>query len=226
MPYYQSLWLTLVDAIRSNPLVVYPDPRGASGESFLLAVVSLLTTVWIHSLARLSRDLVEISGQDSPEEPQSGLVDSDWSHPLVGGLAYFVLVGWLTERFSYQVIGSSMSIRLVGQGCYIFYHGFSRFSFGKTGEAGEVILEIWFGSGRRLYPIDRSAHFYHNSSDQRPDHRHQSAGPSREYLYSDVKSVWTGFGTKLVTVNRSERQGNLAIKFNWMGKDCVYATGC
>ncbi len=68
-----------------------------------------------------------------------------------------------------------MSIRLVWARLLYFYHGFSRFSFGKTGEAGEVILEIWFGSGR-LYPIDRSAHFYHNSSDQRPDHRHQSAG--------------------------------------------------
>ncbi|QZT17525.1 hypothetical protein K6974_00350 [Streptococcus suis] len=46
--------------------------------------------------------------------------------------------------------------------------------------------------------------------------------PSKEYLYSDVKSVWTGFGTKLVTVNRSERQGEFSYRIQLDGKKIVF----
>ncbi|HEM5161482.1 TPA: hypothetical protein U1261_001839 [Streptococcus suis] len=46
--------------------------------------------------------------------------------------------------------------------------------------------------------------------------------PSKEYLYSDVKSVWTGFGTKLVTVNRAERQGEFSYQIQLDGKKIVF----
>ncbi|WP_161950614.1 hypothetical protein, partial [Streptococcus suis] len=46
--------------------------------------------------------------------------------------------------------------------------------------------------------------------------------PSKEYLYSDVKSVWTGFGTKVLTVNEFEKQGQFSYRIQLDGKEIVF----
>ncbi|HFU4217256.1 TPA: MerR family transcriptional regulator [Streptococcus suis] len=46
--------------------------------------------------------------------------------------------------------------------------------------------------------------------------------PSKEYLYSDVKSVWTGFGAKVFTLDEAEKQGQFSYRIQLDGKEIVF----
>ncbi|HEM6082766.1 TPA: hypothetical protein U2B95_001223 [Streptococcus suis] len=46
--------------------------------------------------------------------------------------------------------------------------------------------------------------------------------PSKEYLYSDVKSVWTGFGTKVFTLDETKKQGQFSYRIQLDGKELVF----
>lgn len=45
--------------------------------------------------------------------------------------------------------------------------------------------------------------------------------PSKEYLYSDVKSVWAGFGTKVFTLDETKKQGQFSYRIQLDGKEIV-----
>ena len=46
--------------------------------------------------------------------------------------------------------------------------------------------------------------------------------PSKEFVYSDVKSVWTGFGTKLFTLDETKRQGTFSYCIDLDGEEKVF----
>ncbi|WP_052836292.1 MerR family transcriptional regulator, partial [Streptococcus suis] len=98
-----SLWLTLVQSLTLLGPILWLFIRIQGGRQenlFLLAVVSLLATVWI---TLLWRDYLVIWWKYRDKIRQKNRSQAWWIPigliPLVGGLAYFVLVGWLTERF-------------------------------------------------------------------------------------------------------------------------------
>ncbi|HEL9630294.1 TPA: MerR family transcriptional regulator [Streptococcus suis] len=222
-----SLWLTLLQTMMLSGPILWLFTRIQQGHQenlFLLAVVSLLATAWITLLWRdylvtwwKHRDKVRQKNRSQAWWIPIGLIS------LVGGIAYFVFVGWLTERFFLPSdwLFYEYSTGL-GKVAIFFIMAFLVFLFGKL--ARLVKLSWKYGLGLAGGCIMVTALLISTTTvvteDQIIDVNLLT--PSMEYLYSDVKSVWTGFGTKLVTVNRAERQGEFSYQIQLDGKKIVF----
>lgn len=142
---------------------------------------------------------------------------------LVGDIAYFVLVGWLTERFFLPSdwLFYEYSTGL-GKVAIFFIMAFLVFLLGKL--ARLVKLSWKYGLGLAGGCILLTALLISTTTAVTKDQiiDINLLAPPKEYLYSDVKSVWTGFGTKVVTVNRAERQGEFSYQIQLDGKNIVF----
>ncbi|HEP1785169.1 MerR family transcriptional regulator [Streptococcus suis] len=222
-----SISMTLLQTLMLSGPILWLFTRiqqGWQGNLFLLAVVSLLATAWITLIWRdylvtwwKYRDKVRQKNRSQAWWIPIGLIS------LVGGLAYFVLVGWLTERFFLPSdwLFYEYSTGL-GKVAIFFIMAFLVFLLGKL--ARLVKLSWKYGLGLAGGCILLTALLISTTAAVTKDQiiDINLLAPSKEYLYSDVKSVWAGFGTKLVTVNRSERQGEFSYRIQLDGKKIVF----
>ncbi|HEM4265887.1 TPA: MerR family transcriptional regulator [Streptococcus suis] len=222
-----SIWMTLLQTLMLSGPILWLFTRIQQGRQenlFLLAVVSLLATAWITLLWRdylvtwwKYRDKVRQKNRSQAWWIPIGLIS------LVGGIAYFVLVGWLTERFFLPSdwLFYEYSTGL-GEVAIFFIMAFLIFLLGKL--ARLVKLSWKYGLGLAGGCILLTALLISTTTAVTKDQiiDINLLAPSKEYLYSDVKSVWTGFGNKLVTVNRAERQGEFSYRIQLDGKEIVF----
>ena len=222
-----SIWMTFLQTLMASGPILWLFTRIQQGRQenlFLLAVVSLLATAWITLLWRdylvtwwKHRDKIRQKNRSHAWWIPLGLIS------LVGGIAYFVLVGWLTERFFLPSdwLFYEYSTGL-GKVAIFFIMAFLVFLLGKLARLVKVSWKYGLGlaGGCILLTALLISTTTAVTKDQIIDIN--LLAPSKEYLYSDVKSVWTGFGTKLVTVNRSERQGEFSYRIQLDGKKIVF----
>ncbi|WP_105147452.1 MerR family transcriptional regulator [Streptococcus suis] len=222
-----SIWMTFLQTLMASGPILWLFTRIQQGRQenlFLLAVVSLLATAWITLLWRdylvtwwKHRDKIRQKNRSQAWWIPIGLIS------LVGGIAYFVLVGWLTERFFLPSdwLFYEYSTGL-GEVAIFFIMAFLIFLLGKL--ARLVKLSWKYGLGLAGSCVLLTALLISTTTAVTKDQiiDINLLAPSKEYLYSDVKSVWTGFGTKLVTVNRSERQGEFSYRIQLDGKKIVF----
>ncbi|MGQ7548979.1 MerR family transcriptional regulator [Streptococcus suis] len=222
-----SIWMTLLQTLMLSGPILWLFTRIQEGRQenlFLLAVVSLLATAWITLIWRdylitwwKYRDKVRQKNRSQAWWIPIGLIS------LVGGIAYFVLVGWLTERFFLPSdwLFYEYSTGL-GKVAIFFIMAFLVFLLGKL--ARLVKLSWKYGLGLAGGCIMLTALLISTTTAVTKDQiiDINLLAPSKEYLYSDVKSVWTGFGTKLVTVSRAERQGEFSYQIQLDGKKIVF----
>ncbi|NQH34398.1 MerR family transcriptional regulator [Streptococcus suis] len=222
-----SIWMTLLQTLMASGPILWLFTRIQQGRQenlFLLAVVSLLATAWITLLWRdylvtwwKHRDKIRQKNRSQAWWIPVGLIS------LVGGIAYFFLVGWLTERFFLPSdwLFYEYSTGL-GKVATLFIMVFLVFLLGKLARLVKVSWK--YGLGLAGGCIVLTALLISTATAVTKDQiiDINLLAPSQEYLYSDVKSVWTGFGTKLVTVNRSERQGEFSYQIQLDGKKIVF----
>ncbi|MCL4934474.1 MerR family transcriptional regulator [Streptococcus suis] len=222
-----SIWMTLLQTLMLSGPILWLFTRIQQGRQenlFLLAVVSLLATAWITLIWRdylvtwwKHRDKIRQKNRSQAWWIPIGLIS------LVGGITYFVLVGWLTERFFLlsDWLFYEYSTGL-GEVAIFFIMAFLIFLLGKL--ARLVKLSWKYGLGLAGSCVLLTALLISTTTAVTKDQiiDINLLAPSKEYLYSDVKSVWTGFGTKLVTVNRSERQGEFSYRIQLDGKKIVF----
>ncbi|HFI0137271.1 TPA: MerR family transcriptional regulator [Streptococcus suis] len=222
-----SIWMTLLQTLMLSGPILWLFTRiqqGWQDNLFLLAVVSLLATAWITLIWRdylvtwwKYRDKVRQKNRSQAWWIPIGLIS------LVGGIAYFVLVGWLTERFFLPSdwLFYEYSTGL-GKVAIFFIMAFLVFLLGKL--ARLVKLSWKYGLGLAGSCVLLTALLISTTTAVTKDQiiDINLLAPSKEYLYSDVKSVWTGFGNKLVTVNRAERQGEFSYQIQLDGKKIVF----
>lgn len=222
-----SLWLTLLQTLMASGPILWLFTRIQQGHQenlFLLAVVSLLATAWITLLWRdylvtwwKHRDKVRQKNRSQAWWIPIGLIS------LVGGIAYFVFVGWLTETFFLPSdwLFYEYSIGL-GKVSMAFIMAFLVFLLGKLARLVKLPWKYGWGlaGGCILLTTLLISTTTTVTKDQIIDIN--LLAPSKDYLYSDVKSVWTGFGTKLVTVNRAEKQGEFSYQIQLDGKKIVF----
>ncbi|NQN74399.1 MerR family transcriptional regulator [Streptococcus suis] len=222
-----SIWMTLLQTLMASGPILWLFTRIQQGRQenlFLLAVVSLLATAWIMLLWRdylvtwwKYRDKVRQKNRSQAWWIPIGLIS------LVGGITYFVLVGWLTERFFLPSdwLFYEYSTGL-GKVAIFFIMAFLVFLLGKL--ARLVKLSWKYGLGLAGSCILVTALLISTTTAVTKDQiiNINLLAPSKSYLYSDVKSIWTGFGTKLVTVNRAERQGEFSYRIQLDGKKIVF----
>ncbi|HEL1930706.1 TPA: MerR family transcriptional regulator [Streptococcus suis] len=222
-----SIWMTLLQTLMLSGPILWLFTRIQEGRQenlFLLAVVSLLATAWITLIWRdylitwwKYRDKVRQKNRSQAWWIPIGLIS------LVGGIAYFVLVGWLTERFFLPSdwLFYEYSTGL-GKVAIFFIMAFLVFLLGKLARLAKLSWKYGLGlaGGCILLTALLISTTTAVTKDQIIDIN--LLAPSKEYLYSDVKSVWTGFGTKLVTVSRAERQGEFSYQIQLDGKKIVF----
>ncbi|HEL2056413.1 TPA: MerR family transcriptional regulator [Streptococcus suis] len=222
-----SIWMTLLQTLMLSGPILWLFTRIQEGRQenlFLLAVVSLLATAWITLLWRdylmtwwKHRDKIRQKNRSQAWWIPIGLIS------LVGGIAYFVLVGWLTERFFLPSdwLFYEYSTGL-GKIAIFFIMAFLAFLLGKL--ARLVKLSWKYGLGLAGSCILLTALLISTTTAVTKDQiiDINLLAPSKEYLYSDVKSVWTGFGTKALTVNEFEKQGQFSYRIQLDGKGIVF----
>ncbi|WP_161943540.1 hypothetical protein, partial [Streptococcus suis] len=129
------------------------------------------------------------------------------------GIGYFIFVGWLTETFFLPSdwLFYEYSIGL-GKVSMVFIMAFLVFLLGKL--ARLVKLPWKYGLGLTGGCIFLTALLISTTTavidSQIIDVNLLT--PSKEYLYSDVKSVWAGFGTKVFTLDEAEKQGQFSYR--------------
>ncbi|MGU7937465.1 MerR family transcriptional regulator [Streptococcus suis] len=222
-----SIWMTFLQTLMASGPILWLFTRIQQGRQenlFLLAVVSLLATAWI---TLLWRDYLVTWWKYRDKVRQKNRSQAWWIPialiSLVGGIVYFVFVGWLTERFFLPSdwLFYEYSTGL-GKIAIFFIMAFLAFLLGKL--ARLVKLSWKYGLGLAGGCILLTALLISTATAVTKDLiiDINLLAPSKEYLYSDVKSVWTGFGNKLVTVNRAERQGEFSYRIQLDGKEIVF----
>lgn len=222
-----SIWMTLLQTLMLSGPILWLFTRIQEGRQenlFLLAVVSLLATAWITLLWRdylitwwKYRDKVRQKNRSQAWWIPIGLIS------LVGGIAYFVLVGWLTERFflpsDWLFFEYSTGL---GKVAIFFIMAFLVFLLGKLARLVKVSWKYGLGlaGGCILLTALLISTTTAVTKDQIIDIN--LLAPSKEYLYSDVKYVWTGFGTKGLTVNEFEKQGQFSYRIQLDEKEIVF----
>ncbi|HFR3814306.1 TPA: MerR family transcriptional regulator [Streptococcus suis] len=222
-----SIWMTLLQTLSLSGPILWLFIRIQEGwqeNLFLLTVFSLLATIWI---TLIWRDYLVTWWKHRDKVRQKNRSQAWWIPisliSLVGGLAYFVLVGWLTERFflpsDWLFYEYSTGLDKIA---ILFIMAFLVFLLGKL--ARLVKLSWKYGLGLAGGCILLTALLISTTAAVTKDQiiDINLLAPSKEYLYSDVKSVWTGFGNKLVTVNRAERQGEFSYQIQLDGKKIVF----
>ncbi|HFR3977310.1 TPA: MerR family transcriptional regulator [Streptococcus suis] len=222
-----SIWMTLLQTLMLSGPILWLFTRIQQGRQenlFLLAVVSLLATAWITLLWRdylvtwwKHRDKVRQKNRSQAWWIPIGLIS------LVGGIAYFILVSWLTERFFLPSdwLFYEYSTGL-GKVAIFFIMAFLVFLLGKL--ARLVKLSWKYGLGLAGSCTLLTALLISTTTAVTKDQiiDINLLAPSKEYLYSDVKSVWTGFGTKVLTVNEFEKRGQFSYRIQLDGKEIVF----
>ncbi|HFI0563650.1 TPA: MerR family transcriptional regulator [Streptococcus suis] len=222
-----SIWMTLLQTLMLSGPILWLFTRIQEGRQenlFLLAVVSLLATAWITLIWRdylitwwKYRDKVRQKNRSQAWWIPIGLIS------LVGGIAYFVLVDWLTERFFLPSdwLFYEYSTGL-GKVAIFFIMVFLAFLLGKLARLVKVSWKYGLGlaGGCILLTALLISTTTAVTKDQIIDIN--LLAPSKEYLYSDVKYVWTGFGTKGLTVNEFEKQGQFSYQIQLDGKKIVF----
>ncbi|HFI0126346.1 TPA: MerR family transcriptional regulator [Streptococcus suis] len=222
-----SIWMTLLQTLMLSGPILWLFTRIQQGRQenlFLLAVMSLLATAWITLLWRdyivtwwKHRDKVRQKNRSQAWWIPIGLIS------LVGGIAYFVLVDWLTERFflpsDWHFYEYSTGL---GKVATLFIMVFLVFLLGKLARLVKVSWKYGLGlaGGCILLTALLISTTTAVTKDQIIDIN--LLAPSKSYLYSDVKSVWTGFGTKALTVNEFEKQGQFSYRIQLDGKEIVF----
>ncbi|HFU4059949.1 TPA: MerR family transcriptional regulator [Streptococcus suis] len=222
-----SIWLTLVQTMMLSGPILWMFIRIQEGRQenlFLLAVVSLLATAWITLLWRdylvtwwKHRDKVRQKNRSQAWWIPIGLIS------LVGGISYFIFVGWLTETFFLPSdwLFYEYSIGL-GKISMAFIMAFLVFLLGKLARLVKLPWKYGLGlagSGVLLTTLLISTTTVVTDS-QIIDIN--LLAPSKEYLYSDVKSVWAGFGTKVFTLDETKKQGQFSYRIQLDGKELVF----
>ncbi|WP_105207524.1 MerR family transcriptional regulator [Streptococcus suis] len=222
-----SLWMALVQTLTLSGPILWLFIRIQEGRQenlFLLAVVSLLATAWITLLWRdylvtwwKHRDKVRQKNRSQAWWIPIGLIT------LVGGISYFIFVGWLTETFFLPSdwLFYEYSIGL-GKVSMAFIMVFLVFLLGKL--ARLVKLPWKYGWGLAGGCILLTALLISTTTAVTKDQiiDINLLAPSKEYLYSDVKSVWTGFGTKVFTLDETKKQGQFSYRIQLDGKELVF----
>lgn len=222
-----SIWMTLLQTLSLSGSILWLFIRIQEGRQenlFLLAVVSLLATAWI---TLLWRDYLVTWWKYRDKVRQKNRSQAWWIPialiSLVGGIVYFVFVGWLTERFFLPSdwLFYEYSTGL-GKIAIFFIMAFLAFLLGKL--ARLVKLSWKYGLGLAGSCILLTALLISTATAVTKDLiiDINLLAPSKEYLYSDVKSVWTGFGTKVFTVNEFEKQGQFSYRIQLDGKEIVF----
>ncbi|MGQ7384958.1 MerR family transcriptional regulator [Streptococcus suis] len=222
-----SIWMTLLQTLMLSGPILWLFTRIQQGRQeniFLLAVVSLLATAWI---TLIWRDYLITWWKHQDKVRQKNRSQAWWIPigliSLVGGVAYFVLVGWLTERFFLPSdwLFYEYSTGL-GKIAIFFIMAFLVFLLGKL--ARLVKLSWKYGLGLAGSCVLLTALLISTTTAVTKDQiiDINLLAPSKEYLYSDVKSVWTGFGTKVLTVNEFEKQGQFSYRIQLDGKEIVF----
>ncbi|HEL2297945.1 TPA: MerR family transcriptional regulator [Streptococcus suis] len=212
-----SIWMTFLQSLMASGPILWLFTRIQQGRQenlFLLAVVSLLATAWI---TLIWRDYLVTWWKHRDKVRQKNRSQAWWIPigfiSLVGGIAYFVLVGWLTERIFLPSdwLFYEYSTGL-GKVAIFSIMAFLAFLLGKL--ARLVKLSWKYGLGLAGSCILLTALLISTTTAVTKDQiiDINLLAPSKEYLYSDVKSVWTGFGTKVLTVNEFEKQGQFSYR--------------
>ncbi|MFH0403084.1 MerR family transcriptional regulator [Streptococcus sp. A23] len=222
-----SIWMTLLQTLSLSGPILWLFTRIQEGRQenlFLLAVVSLLATAWITLLWRdyivtwwKHRDKVRQKNRSQAWWIPIGLIS------LVGGIAYFVLVDWLTERFflpsDWHFYEYSTGL---GKVATLFIMVFLVFLLGKLARLVKVSWKYGLGlaGGCILLTALLISTTTAVTKDQIIDIN--LLAPSKSYLYSDVKSIWTGFGAKVFTLDEAEKQGQFSYRIQLDGKEIVF----
>ncbi len=222
-----SIWMTLLQTLMASGPILWLFTRIQEGRQenlFLLAVVSLLATAWITLLWRdylvtwwKHRDKIRQKNRSQAWWIPIGLIS------LVGGIVYFVLVGWLTERFFLpnDWLFYEYSTGL-GKVAIFFIMAFIIFLLGKL--ARLVKLSWKYGLGLAGSCILLTALLISTTTAVTKDQiiDINLLAPSKAYLYRDVKAVWTGFGAKVFTLDEAEKQGQFSYRIQLDGKEIVF----
>ncbi len=222
-----SIWMTLLQTLMASGPILWLFTRIQQGRQenlFLLAVVSLLATAWITLLWRdylvtwwKHRDKIRQKNRSQAWWIPVGLIS------LVGGIAYFFLVGWLTERFFLPSdwLFYEYSTGL-GKVAIFFIMAFLVFLLGKLARLVKVSWKYGLGlaGGCILLTALLISTATAVTKDQIIDIN--LLAPSKSYLYSDVKSIWTGFGAKVFTLDEAEKQGQFSYRIQLDGKEIVF----
>ncbi|HFU3715691.1 TPA: MerR family transcriptional regulator [Streptococcus suis] len=222
-----SIWMTLLQTLMLSGPILWLFTRIQQGRQenlFLLAVMSLLATAWITLLWRdyivtwwKHRDKVRQKNRSQAWWIPIGLIS------LVGGIAYFVLVDWLTERFflpsDWHFYEYSTGL---GKVATLFIMVFLVFLLGKLARLVKVSWKYGLGlaGGCILLTALLISTTTAVTKDQIIDIN--LLAPSKSYLYSDVKSIWTGFGAKVFTLDEAEKQGQFSYRIQLDGKEIVF----
>ncbi|HFI0035989.1 TPA: MerR family transcriptional regulator [Streptococcus suis] len=222
-----SIWMTLLQTLSLSGPILWLFTRIQEGRQenlFLLAVVSLLATAWITLLWRdylvtwwKHRDKIRQKNRSHAWWIPLGLIS------LVGGIAYFVLVGWLTERFflpsDWLFYEYSTGLDKVA---ILFIMAFLVFLLGKLARLVKLSWKYGLGLAGGCILLTALLISTTTAVTKAQIIDINLLAPSKEYLYSDVKSVWTGFGTKVLTVNEFEKQGQFSYRIQLDGKEIVF----
>ncbi len=222
-----SIWMTLLQTVMLSGPILWLFTRIQQGRQenlFLLAVVSLLATAWI---TLIWRDYLVTRWKHRDKIRQKNRSQAWWIPialiSLVGGIAYFVLVGWLTERFFLPSdwLFYEYSIGL-GKVAIFFIMAFLVFLLGKLARLTKLSWK--YGLGLAAVCIMVTALLISTTTAVTKDQiiDINLLAPSKEYLYSDVKSVWTGFGTKVFTLDETKKQGQFSYRIQLDGKEIVF----
>lgn len=222
-----SIWMTLLQTLTLSGPILWLFIRIQEGRQenlFLLASISLLATIWI---TLLWRDYLVSWWKNRDKVRQKNRSQVWWIVIvllcLVGGIVSFVLVGWLIETFFLPSdwLFYEYSIGL-GKVVLFFIMAFLAFLLGKLarllklswkyglGLAGGIVLAIVLLISTTT--VVTSEHILNINV----------LAPSKEYAYSDVESVWAGFGTKLLTLDEAEKQGQFSYRITLDSKEIVF----
>lgn len=221
-----SLWMTLVQTLTLSGPILWLFIRiheGRQENLFFLAVVSLLVTVWI---TLIWRDYLVSWWKNQEKVRQKNRSQAWWVLiglvSLIGGISYFIFTGWLIERFflpsdwlfyEYSNGLGKVAIFFV-MALFLFLLGkLARlvnlsWKYGLVLAGGNILLTALLIStttvvtGSHIIDINLLA-------------------PSKEYVYSDVKSVWAGFGTKLFTLDEADKQGQFSYRIQLEEREIV-----
>ncbi|HFU4000363.1 TPA: MerR family transcriptional regulator [Streptococcus suis] len=222
-----SLWMTLVQSLMLSGPILWLFIRIQEGRQenlFLLAVVSLLATAWITLLWRdylvtwwKHRDKIRQKNRSQAWWIPIGLLS------LVGGISYFIFVGWLIETFLLPSdwLFYEYSIGL-GKVSMAFIMAFLVFLFGKLARLVKLPWKYGLGLAGSCFLLTALLISTTTVVTDSQIINVNLLTPSKEYLYSDVKSVWTGFGAKVFTLDEAEKQGQFSYRIQLDGKEIVF----
>ncbi|HFI0694505.1 TPA: MerR family transcriptional regulator [Streptococcus suis] len=222
-----SIWMTLMQTMMLLGPILWLFTRIQQGRQenlFLLAVVSLLATAWITLLWRdylvtwwKHRDKVRQKNRSQAWWIPIGLIS------LVGGISYFIFVGWLTETFflpsDWLFYEYSIGLFKVSM---VFIMAFLVFLLGKLARLVKLPWKYGLGLAGSCFLLTALLISTTTVVTDSQIINVNLLTPSKEYLYSDVKSVWTGFGAKVFTLDEAEKQGQFSYRIQLDGKEIVF----